>query len=532
MVSPFAIVSRPIETNIQKTATRIAFLLAITCSVLALIIICIRGAGLVTIPIDGCYYLAKAQSLAETGLLRVPWGPTGVDTKFFPGLSILFAPFIKIFGITWGWVLVECACFLGAAWLTGAIALRLGLSRAGAAIAAAAFAVDPLIIKWASVPYAEIPAAFFSLASVEFAFRARDAQRRRASELLAALALGVAGTMRLEAFAVAPAFLAIVASRRAPGPAIAAAASTVAIVALPISAHLGIMNSIGVGPSRLHYVEEFFRNFSAERYFASLATFWQETIYIIPKSKESLVANMGGLAIPFLIARVLAATATMAGAWFLLRGAARRLAACAIVIYVLFTFAHALWHYADARFLILVWPVHCAAVACAVDWMISRASNIKLFNIGGIVAFAIIASGMLLGANHIAGAHASEWTRTTGGSARELAARIDTLVSPDAEGFYEFEIDFTPRAATGPFVAMWRRGKAQFCYNTDNFFSPHIATDSVAELLKSGNRFVMTNLTLAEWLKRRVKAPNSPAGYRALIEERGHTLVVWRPESR
>lgn len=474
-------------------------------------------------------------SLGETGRLRVPWGP-GVDTKFFPGLSILFALPVKLLGITAGWLFVESACFAGAAWLTGALARRLGLSAAGAAVAAALFAVDPLIIKWASVPYAEVPALFFTLASIEFAFRARDGERRRGGELLAALALGVAGTMRLEAFVAAPAFLAIVVSGRAFGRAAASAASTAFIMILPIVAHLSVMASLGTGPSKLHYVTEFFNNFSWERYQNNLLTFAQESVYIIPKSKELLTAGFGGFeTFIFGAARAAAAAATIAGAILLIFGRRRFAAIFACGLFIFFALAHGLWHYSDARFLVIVWPVHAAAAAAAFDWMICefaprRPNFERILQISGFVILAFVAGGFLYSANGVAAAHGAQWEQTTGGSAREFADRIDKLVSPSAEGFYQLEMDFRPIVAAGPFVAMYRRAPAQFCYSLTNFFEPHVLPAAVPEMLKAGDRFVVTNLPMEEWLRRYAPDPLQRAGYRPLLEERGRTVIVYRPK--
>ncbi len=65
-------------------------------------VVAVRGAALGTFPIDGAYYVAKAISLGENGALRVPWG-NGIDSKFFPGLSVLLALPLRWLGLPWGW---------------------------------------------------------------------------------------------------------------------------------------------------------------------------------------------------------------------------------------------------------------------------------------------------------------------------------------------------------------------------------------------------------------------------------------------
>src|SRR6266508_4751260 len=64
-------------------------------------VVAVRGAALGTFPIDGASYVATAISLGETGALRVPWG-SGIDTKFFPGLSVVLALRQSKLGLPWG----------------------------------------------------------------------------------------------------------------------------------------------------------------------------------------------------------------------------------------------------------------------------------------------------------------------------------------------------------------------------------------------------------------------------------------------
>ncbi|MFN0207985.1 MAG: hypothetical protein ACKVS6_16895 [Planctomycetota bacterium] len=511
------------QNNINKTplAVSIATGLAVAAVAAGALIIILRSAALETIPIDGCYYLPKAESLAETGKLRVPWG-TGIDTKFFPGLSILFAPFIKFFGLRFGWIPVEVFCYIGAAWLVALTARRIGAGAIGASAAAIAFATDPLIIKWASVPYAEIPAAFFTLASIEFTFRARSLPNRFPAELLASLALGVAGMMRVEAFIALPVLLAIAFSGRAAGRGVLSAISIFAIAMLPIAAHVSVMAGLDVAPSRLHYVEEFIRNFSWDKYQTNLFTFLQELAHVVPSSKMSLIADFPGwLSIAYAAARIAVAILGAAGIVILLMGRARVAAAIAFSLLLLFTFGHALWHYGDARFLVIMWIVPCAAAGATVEVLFE-----KMKIAGGALAAAVFII-LLIAGNGVARAHAGEWERTTRGSARELAARIDTLVSPAAEGLYQFDEMYKPRAAAGPFVAMWRKAPARFCYRLDNFFEADTEPSAAPSLLKSGNRFVITNLRFGDWLNRYIENPAERAAYRAVIEEPGRTVIVY-----
>jgi hypothetical protein len=533
-------VSSP-QSNISNipAARRMAAVVACAAVAAGLAVIAVRGPALGTIPIDGCYYLAKARSLAEHGTLRVPWG-NGMDTKFFPGLSILFAPFIKILGFTWGWLAVEMFCYAGCAWLTAALARRLGLGPVGACAAASAFAVDPLILKWASVPYAELPATFFTLAAVEFTFRAADGPRRLVKEVAAALALGVASTMRVESLVALPAVLAIHVTvpgsiRRSVAATAASAAAIGCAAFLPLASHVAVMASLDVGPARLHYVTEFINNFSWSNYQKSLSTFGQELLHIVPESKASLVSGMPGwLSAAFAVARVETALCGLAGMILLLFRTPRWRAAFAIGTLLLYVPGHALWHYADARFLVIVWAIPCIAVAAAVeralDGLVRRpAANARgaMAGLGGALASAIFVIFVLAG-HHVSGAHAADWENTTRGSARELAQRIDALTSPDATGYYEFEVDFRPWVMTGPFVAMWRDAPAYFCYKHRDFYDPHESAAAIPTRLKTGNAFALTNLSFDEWIRRRVADAGERPNYRALLESPGRTLIVYR----
>lgn len=510
---------------------RAALFVTVATALAASVIIAIRGATLDVIPIDGCYYLAKAQSFAGSATLRVPWG-NGLDTKFFPGLSLLFAPFIKIFGPTAGWIIPEILCFLGCVWLTALLAGRLGLHRAVACFAATAFAFDPLVIKWASVPYGEIPATFFSLAAVEFAFRARESAERRTREIVAALSLGVAATMRIEAFVALPAIVLPGISGRTRLAAFLNSASLCGIAFLPMVAHFSVMATAGVGPGRIHYVQEFFNNFSWTRYGSSLFTFLQELVHIVPASKQNLVADMPEATdLLFSIARALVAIFVILGSVVLIIIDRSVAAGVGLTLMALYVPAHAFWHYADARFLVVIWPVQCAAFARGMEYVtIDLAARVRdsILRPVGIVTGIFISTTLLYSSNHVASAHAREWSGAWKMPARELAARIDLLVSPGAEGFYEFEMDFKPRIAAGPYVAMYRNAPASFAYKLDNFFEPHVAPGSIPDLLKSGNRFTLTNLTMEEWLRRRVTDRSQWEHYRAVIEERGHTVIIYK----
>jgi hypothetical protein len=400
------------------------------------------------------------------------------------------------------------------------VAKRLGANAAGAAVAAAAFAVSPLVIKWAAVPYAEIPAVFFTLAAVEYAWRARGAPSRLAREAAAALALGVAGMLRLEAFVAIPVLLVLASAGRARGAAAVAGAAILAIVALPAVAHLGVMASLGVDPAKIHYVEEFRRQFEWAKYARNLGVYYQEMAHLAPPKRDVLEAMPDALRWAGAAARAAALFLSALGGILLWRNAAGR---AAVAILLLYPWIHAFWHYTDARFLLIVWPI----VAIAVG----RGAQAALGVLGSRAAIAagllwLLAAAHLYAGYEVARMETQRWEAVTGGSARDWAAKIDEVAGADAEGIYELEMDTPPRMQSGPYVAMYRRAPARFAYKLPEFFEPHVAPEAGPALLREGKRFVMTNLRFDEWLKRRVPNQTERQQFRVLFAQPGHTLIA------
>ena len=464
-------------------------------------IVAVRGAALGTIPIDSSYYVAKAISLGETGALRVPWG-SGVDAKFLPGLSILLALPLRWLGLPWGWLLVEAASLVAAGGLTARLVVRLGGSSRAAYAAGVAFAVDPLVLQWGAVPYAELPALALTLAAVELACLASEARRRVTLPCMAALCAGAAAATRVEATLALPLLAWLAWTRRHRT---ADAMLVIVVAALPLGAHIGWLHAHGVGPGALAYVEEFRRHFRGQRVLENGLAMLRHVAHATPP--------MSGLIGVEVVARCALIALGLLGLVTAARRARRLLLATAVL--VVYPWVHALWHFVDGRFVLFVWPLGAALVGVGLDTALSwtpAPARVAVVTAGLALATALLAVG-----ERTAYAHGLAWERVTGGPADRLARGIDEAVGAKAEGFYEIG---------GPMVAAFRRAPARFAYAVPDFFTADVAPRELPALLERGGCFVLTALPLREWVATRTGDPANASRFHAAIAQPGRTVIV------
>lgn len=497
----------------------------------AVAVVAIRGACLETIPIDGAYYVAKAQSLGRLEGLRVPWG-TGVDAKFFPGLSLLMALPLRLLGLPWGWILVEAASLGAAAYLTARLGRRLGLGAVGCAAAAALFAVDPLVVKWASVPYSEIPALTFALAAIEFAFVASESTRRAAREVAAALALGIAATMRVEALIALP-ILGLIALRgRAPVRGLLSAAALGLAALLPLGAHVAVMSTQGVDLGRIHYVQEFIANFRWAKYRENVSSFAFELARAVPPKPHYLAAMPVSVVSAQAAARPIVALVSLVGIAFALLGTKRIAAGLALANLLLYPIIHGLWHYNDARFLIIVWPLQAIFFGSGVEALLTalplvlargviRRGNQAQEIVAALLLVVVPAccAALLACGERTAAIHAGEWVNATQGPALEFERKLGEAVAPGATGYFEIG---------GPMLAMSRRGPVKFTFPIKDFFEADLPPSAVAAQLERGNAFVVTGEKPDTWREKYVPDPAKRPRFVAVLEEPRRTVLVYR----
>ncbi|MBI5118776.1 hypothetical protein HZA56_20085 [Candidatus Poribacteria bacterium] len=173
-------------------------------SILGILLILHHAAHTPTYTIDSYFYLSKAKELAEGHGLRTSWND-GLDTKYFPGYSIFLAiPFMS--GLSY--ISLQMISYLLCVLFMLRVAAALDFDWPAQALAATAFAINPIVIKWFSLPMAEGVALALSLLSVNLAFRFKQAGGY--SYLFAASAVGgMAVLTRIEALFLLAVFAAI-----------------------------------------------------------------------------------------------------------------------------------------------------------------------------------------------------------------------------------------------------------------------------------------------------------------------------------
>jgi hypothetical protein len=267
-------------------------------------------------------------------------------------------------------------------------------------------------------------------------------------------------------------------------------------------------------------VEEFVRNFELSKYLRNAGGFFVELAHWSPPKRNVLASMPWPLDVLQGAARIVALLLSAAGAILCLTRPAGRFA---LALLLTFPLVHALWHYFDGRFLLLVWPVVAILTGLGAERLVVALRGLAR----GVAAGVLALTGLVLLLTGLSVAHQEilRWEDVTGGSARDLARRIDEIVGADAEGLYEFE-NVPPPVRSGPFVAMHRRARACFAFGIPDFFAPDTPPEAGPEFLREGKRFVLTNLTFAEWAARRVPDAAGRGAYQALVEERGRTLII------
>jgi len=280
---------------------------------------------------------------------------------------------------------------------------------------------------------------------------------------------------------------------------------------LPLGAHIGWLHAHGIAPGSLAYVEEFQRNFRADRVLDNGLLMLREVAHATPTTSA-----LGGLE-P--VAR--GALMALGGVGLVAAAVRARLLLAAAALLLLYPWVHALWYFADGRFMLFVWPVGAALVGTGYDTLVSRIPGPA--RVAALTAGLALAAALLAVGDRTAYAHGLAWERVTGGPADRLAHRIDAVVGPQAEGFYEIG---------GPMVAAYRRAPARFAYAIPSFFEADVTRQEIPALLERGGGFVLTALSLSEWVAARTGDPAQASRFRTVLAERGRTVIVAAPRER
>ncbi|MBL8695680.1 MAG: hypothetical protein JNJ88_16430 [Planctomycetes bacterium] len=251
----------------QRTRTdRLVLLLAAICVLFSAVVAVRLVLATRTGTVDSYYYYARAAQLAEGVPLRettINWGE-GVDRKFFPGYPLMLRPFMLGTPPERAWRTLSVVLALVNPILIGFALRRLGLSFRAACLAVAMFATSFVPLNWTSMPMAEGSAVLWLCFSALMLPTREEGAIRSAWRFLAACLLGgMAIQCRAEA-AYPAAALGLVGIARIRGKSgwLAVGAMGAILGAAPFFYWVSSLPSTGESGSRLHYVNEFFREFS------------------------------------------------------------------------------------------------------------------------------------------------------------------------------------------------------------------------------------------------------------------------------
>jgi hypothetical protein len=319
-----------------------------------------------TYPIDSYFYLSKAAELAEGHGLRTNWND-GVDTKYFPGYSIVLA-FSFLF--TDSFIPAQLVSYLLCAILIFRIAGELGLDAIERTLIVTAFAANPIVIKWFALPMAEGSALALSLLSV--CLFLRFVYGRRYGLLFAACAIGgFAAITRAEALFLLAVFamIALPERRDLSAPRLLAG---VALFALP---PLLYWMQLRFGPSGgSAYVGEFWQSFSPVGSLKNLAynvwaPFGLMHSFGLARGATTLPDSVGPLP-AFILAGALwlflGQGIFFCGLALSFSGKLSPRAKAAGLLFVVYAVTHSLWHYKYERFMLMAIPLAAIVWATAI----------------------------------------------------------------------------------------------------------------------------------------------------------------------
>jgi len=304
-----------------------------------------------TYTIDSYFYLSKAEQLAEGQGLRTTWND-GIDAKFFPGYSIVLA---LSFLLTDSYIPMQIICYLMCAVFLYLLTKELDVEPVERLLTVTAFAVNPIVIKWLSLPMTEGLATALSILSVYLFLRAIK-HERRTPILVACMVGGIATIVRVESLFLLAVFglLAFPYRKKLSRPVLLAGA---ALFVFPLLAYwIQLMIRAGEGPA---YIEEFRRTFLRSD--------------IIKNFAYNVWAPFGFMhkSIDFRDSAKLAVATVSAGAiWLLLGGLVfvgglifsipgrlgSRLRAIGF-LFLAYAMIHSLWYYRYERFMLMAVPL-------------------------------------------------------------------------------------------------------------------------------------------------------------------------------
>jgi hypothetical protein len=472
-----------------------------------------------TYTIDSYFYLSKAEQLAKGYGLRTTWND-GVDTKYFPGYSAALA---LSFLLVDSYIPMQLTCYLSCAVFLFLVSKELGLDPAVRLLAVTALAVNPIVIKWLSLPMADGLATAISLLAT-YLFLVSLSRRRPALLPIACTIGGIAVIVRIEALFLLAVFGIIALAKRKQLKRSGLLAG-ISLFFLPLFVYWAQLKIRSGGKPA--YLQEFLHTVLRIDIFTNFAyNAWvpfglmHKAIFLDDSSKLAAAAISAALA--WLLLGELIFAAGMAFA--LLGRLGSQLRAIAL-LFLAFAAAHALWYYRYERFMLMAVPM-ASIIWAGASWEISKmlVSNENMRRRCLIfLQMLIVMAGLFLG-EQFARHHVTALQEDTSSLNYRHIARVVNTLNKESESPVLTDL--------GPHLAYYIDVHTYLDTEHGNYWRRAFPPDRTLEKLDELRiGYVVTTTTLDQWLEAH-QLPNSMRKRFKVTEEqiKGVLIIEFIPD--
>lgn len=476
------------QNEILRNPHRFLSLVLALSLVLGAFLVYHHAASTPTYTIDSYFYLSKAKQLASGHGLRTTWND-GVDAKYFPGYSIFLAmPFL----IGGSYVTLQMAAYILCVLFVFCIAKELEFDPVERALAATAFAANPIVIKWLSLPMAEGVALALSLLSVILFLRF---VRTQTYPLLFAACMvgGIATVTRIEALFLLPVFGTLAFRDRKTLPWLPLLAAAVIFV-LPLLVYwVKLRTTAHQGPAYLEEFRHTFLRFDLVKNF--LYNVW------VPFGFMHRPWGSFGVAMLVPVAMVAGAVwialgelVFIGGLVYSIPGRLGSRVRAAALLFLAYALLHSLWYYRYERFMLMSLPLAALVWAAATRAAFSSLDAKKTTSWLLILAqVAIAASGMYWG-NQYSVRHKVALQQDT--------SRLQFHKIADAVNMLNSELRSAVLTDLGPHLAYYLDAHTYLDTDHGNYWRRAFPPESTLEEMSNlGIGFVVTQESFEEWLE-------------------------------
>lgn len=468
-----------------------------------------------TYTIDSYFYLSKARQLVAGHGLTTSWND-GLDPKYFPGYSLALAAAYALGG---SFIHLQIIAYVLSAVLLVAVLRELRTDAIGQILAATALAVNPITLKWFSLPMAEGVALALSLASV-LMLLGFSRTGRLALLISACLLGGIATVTRVEALFLLFVFALILYPNRHTIRK-AVLAGGLLLFFLPLLAYLARLSfSAGGGPA---YAREFWWTMAR---FSILKNFLYNVWVPFGLMYKTPPATLGG--IPHAVVLSAAAIWLLVGQVLFLGGLSVALltrkntaARAAGLLFLAYAVLHALWYYRYERFMLLALPL--AALIWA--WSCSNAAGLAgqkaMRRLVPGMQVLLVAAGLSLG--HVYSTAHSQLLQQDAG--RLQFPKIATAVNKLNANATAVLTDL------GPHLAYYLDAHSYMDDNHGNYWHRAFPPEQTAsELNRLGIGFVVTRRGFDQWMTEHYISPDDALHFTKIPDAgEGVTIIKYRP---